>query len=303
VRIAITGSSGLIGSALVERLDAHGHAVTRVVRHSGVRDSRHRTVMWTPLAGAIDREGLEGHDAVVHLAGEDIAGGRWTASRKQVLVESRVHGTRLLSDTLAGLAHKPRVLLTASGIGYYGLHEPDERVDETSGRGAGFLADLARDWEQATAPAKTAGIRVVHTRFGIVLSPAGGALAKMLPVFRWGLGGTVGSGRQVMSWVALDDVSAALFHILGHETLAGPVNVVSPNPVSNAEFTRTLGRVLGRPTVLPFPGFAARLVFVEMADALFLGGARVTPLRLQESGFRFRYEHLEPALRQMLGRV
>jgi len=300
MRIAMTGSSGLIGSASTARFGQDGHAITRVVRGAGVRDPRHRTVAWDPVAGAIDRAGLEGHDAVIHLAGEDIAAGRWTQARKQIIRESRIRGTRLLCETLAGLAHKPRVLITASGVGYYGTREPDECVDETSARGAGFLSDLVRDWEQATTPAKAAGIRVVHTRFGIVLSPSGGALAKMLPVFRMGLGGRVGNGRQVMSWIALDDVPSVMLHLIEHDSLSGPVNVVSPHPVTNAEFTRILGHVLGRPAVLPLPGFAARLLFGEMADALLLGGARVIPRQLEHTGYRFAYPRLEQALQHLL---
>jgi len=300
MRIAMTGSSGLIGSALMTRFEQDGHAITRVVRGAGVRDPRHRTVVWDPAAGAIDRAGLEAHDAVVHLAGEDIAAGRWTQARKQVIRESRIRGTLLLCETLAGLAHKPRVLITASGVGYYGNHEPDDRVDETSPRGAVFLADLVRDWEQATTPAKAAGIRVVHTRFGIVLSPRGGALAKMLPVFRMGLGGKVGSGRQAMSWIALDDVPSVMLHLIEHDSLSGPVNVVSPHVVTNAEFTRILGQALGRPAILPLPGFAARLLFGEMADALLLGGARVIPKRLEDTGYRFAYPRLDQALSHLL---
>ena len=300
MRIAITGSSGLIGSALMARFERDGHAITRVVRGAGVRDPRHRTVVWDPAAGAIDRAGLEAHDAVVHLAGEDIAACRWTQARKQVIRESRIRGTLLLCETLASLAHKPRVLITASGVGYYGHHEPDDRVDETSARGTGFLADLVRDWEHATTPAKTAGIRVVHTRFGIVLSPRGGALAKMLPVFGMGLGGKVGSGRQAMSWIALDDVPSVMLHIIEHDSLSGPVNVVSPHAATNAEFTHILGQALGRPAILPLPGFAARLLFGEMADALLLGGARVIPKRLEDTGYRFAYPRLDQALSHLL---
>jgi uncharacterized protein (TIGR01777 family) len=300
VRIAITGSSGLIGSALVARFPDDGHAVTRVVRSTSVRDPRHRTVVWNPTSGVIDSAALEGHDAVVHLAGEDIAAGRWTPARKHVIRESRIHGTRLLSEALASLAQKPRVLITASGIGYYGNHEPNERVNDTSPRGNGFLADLVRDWEQATAPAKAAGIRVVHTRFGIVLSPRGGALAKMLPPFKMGIGGQVGSGQQVMSWIALDDVPSVMLHIIAQESISGPVNVVSPHPVTNAEFTRVLGKVLGRPTIFPLPSFAVRLLFGEMGEALLLGGAHIVPKRLEESGFHFAYPHMEHALRHLL---
>ncbi len=300
MRIAITGSSGLIGSALLTRFAHDGHAVTRVVRAAGVRDPRHRTVVWVPPSGMVDAAGLEGHDAVVHLAGEDIAGGRWTTARKQAIRESRIHGTRLLCETLAALTHKPRVLIIASGIGYYGNRQPDETVDETSPRGTGFLADLVRDWEAAAAAANAAGVRVVHTRFGIVLSPRGGALAKMLPVFRMGLGGRVGSGRQVMSWIALDDVPSVMLHLLAHEEMTGPVNVVSPHAATNAEFTRALGNTLGRPTMLPLPAFAARIMFGEMAEALLLGGARVRPKRLEASGYRFAYPRVEQALTHLL---
>src|SRR5574341_169960 len=300
MRIAITGSSGLIGSALLARFSDDRHNVTRVVRGSSVRNPRHRTVVWNPTSGVIDSEGLEGHDVVIHLAGEDIAAGRWTQARKHTIRESRIHGTRLLCETLARLTQKPRVVITASGVGYYGNHDPDHRVDETSPRGTGFLADLVRDWEQAAAPAQAAGIRVVHTRFGIVLSPNGGALAKMLPVFKVGLGGKVGTGRQVMSWVALDDVPSVMLHVIAHESLSGPVNVVSPHPVTNAEFTRILGKVLGRPAILPLPGFAARLLFGEMADALLLGGAHVIPRRLGETDFHFAYPDLEQGLAHLL---
>jgi uncharacterized protein (TIGR01777 family) len=300
MRIAITGSSGLIGSALATRFGQNAHAVTRVVRDAGTRDPRHRTVAWNPLSGVIDAAGLDAHDAVIHLAGEDIAAGRWTPARKDVIRESRIRGTRLLCETLASLAHKPRVLITASGLGYYGNHDPNDRVDETSPGGAGFLADMVRDWEEATTTARAAGIRVVHLRFGIVLSPRGGALAKMLPPFRMGLGGRVGSGRQVMSWIAIDDVPSIVLHLIEHDEISGPVNVVTPHAVTNTEFTHALGRVLGRPTILPLPAFAARLLFGEMADALLLGGARVLPKRLEDSGYRFAYPQLPQALEHLL---
>jgi uncharacterized protein (TIGR01777 family) len=300
MRIAITGSSGLIGSALLARFARDGHAVTRVVRGASLRDPSHRAVAWNPASGMIDSAGLDAHDAVVHLAGEDIAAGRWTPARKHIIRESRIHGTRLLCETLASLVHKPRVLITASGVGFYGNHEPNDRVDETSPHGAGFLSDLVRDWEQATAMAHAAGIRVVHLRFGIVLSPRGGALAKMLPPFKMGLGGKIGSGRQVMSWIAIDDVPSITLHVIEHDGLSGPVNVVTPHAVTNAEFTHALGRVLGRPTILPLPAFAARLLLGEMADALLLGGARVLPKRLEDSGYRFAYPQLTHALEHLL---
>lgn len=251
----------------------------------------------------MDTSALEDHDAVIHLAGENIAGGRWTDKRKALIRESRIRSTSLLCKTLAGLNRPPRTLLSASAVGYYGNRDPDETLDESSMSGSGFLAEVCREWECATAPAQVAGIRVVHMRFGTVLSPPGGALAKMLPIFKLGLGGKVGSGKQIMSWIALDEIPAAVFHALSSEIPSGPVNFVSPNPVSNAEFTRILGQVLARPTIFPLPAFAARLMFGEMADELLLGGARVVPRRLKESGYPFIHSDLEQALKQMLGRA
>lgn len=300
MRVAVTGSSGLIGSALVAHFDHAGHTVTRVVRGAGSPDPHHRTVGWNPESGVIDRAGLEAHDAVIHLAGEGIADGRWTPARKHAIRQSRITSTTLLCDTLATLRQKPRILITASGIGCYGNHEPDERLNESSPRGTGFLADLVRDWEGATAAAQAAGIRVVHSRFGIVLSPRGGALAKMLPPFKMGFGGKVGSGRQVMSWIALNDVPSAMLHVMEHDSLSGPVNFVAPYAVTNAEFTRALGNVLRRPTIFPLPALAAKVLFGEMADALLLGGARVVPKRLDDSGFQFAYPRVDQALAHLL---
>jgi uncharacterized protein (TIGR01777 family) len=299
-RIAISGSSGMIGAALVGALSQAGHSITRIVRDARADDPNGRVVKWDPANGRIDRAGLEDHDAVVHLAGENIAAGRWTDRRKATIRESRIRSTALLADTLASLSKPPRLLLTASAIGYYGNREPHETVDETSAPGAGFLSDLCRDWERAAAPAQAAGIRVVHTRFGIVLSPRGGALAQMLPIFKLGIGGKVGSGRQIMSWISLAEIPSVVLHLIEKHNLSGPINCVTPNPVSNAEFTRTLGRALGRPTIAPLPAFAARIMFGEMADELLLGGVRVHPRRLSESGYTFRYPDLERALQNLL---
>jgi len=296
MRVLVTGSSGLIGSALVERLRAGDHEVTRLVR----REPRpgEAEVAWDPAAGAVDAAGLEGHDAAVHLAGESIAG-RWTARKKARMRDSRVGGTRLLCEALAGLDRAPAVLVAASAIGVYG-DRGDEVLTEQSAPGGGFLAQLCREWEAATRQAADAGIRVAHLRLGVVLSRRGGALARMLLPFRLGLGGVVGSGRQWWSWVALDDVVAAAEHALATASLSGAVNVVSPHPATCREFTKALGRVLARPTLVPLPAFAARLALGEMADALLLASARVVPEELLDSGFAFAHPQLEPALRHVL---
>ncbi len=276
-----------------------GHRVTRLVR-STPRPG-HDQIAWDPVAARIDVSTLEGLDAVVHLAGDNIAAGRWNAAKKARIRDSRVQGTRLLCETLAQLDQPPKVVVCASAIGYYG-DRGDQWLREQSTAGTDFLADVCQAWEAATEPAHTRGIRVVKLRFGVILSPAGGALAAMLLPFQAGAGGVIGSGRQYMSWVALDDVVGAIYHALMTETLDGPVNVVSPQPVTNREYTQTLGRVLRRPTLVPLPDFAARLAFGEMADALFLASARVEPTRLIESGYAFNYPELEPALRHLLGK-
>lgn len=295
-RVAVTGASGLVGSALVPFLTTGGHAVTRVVR-GGVGDAA--TVRWDPAAGTIDAAGLEGHDAVVHLAGESIASGRWTPERKARIRDSRVRGTRVLCETLARLARPPRTLVAASAIGWYG-ERGDAVVDEGSAAGSGFLADVCREWEEAAAPARAAGLRVVHVRLGVVLSPAGGALAQLLPPFRLGVGGRVGDGRQWMSWIAIDDAVGAIHHALVTEGLVGPVNAVAPDAVTNRAFTATLAGVLRRPAVLPVPAAAIRLALGEMADALLLASTRVRPTRLEETGYGFRTPELAGALRRLL---
>ncbi|MFZ5876120.1 MAG: TIGR01777 family oxidoreductase [Nitrospirota bacterium] len=303
LRIAITGSSGLIGTALIESLSRAGHSITRIIRESG-RNARGAGVpaqiIWDPVNRRIDRASLESHDIVIHLAGESIAAGRWTAPRKVVIRESRIRGTTLLAENLAALKRPPRMLLSASAIGYYGNRNPEEIVTEETPPGSGFLRDLCRDWERATDPAKAAGVRVVHLRFGIVLSSRGGALAKMLLPFQLGLGGKIGSGRQIMSWIALEEIPSVVLHLIKNDGISGPVNVVSPNPVSNADFTTTLGRVLKRPTVAPLPAFAARLLFGEMAGELLLGGARVIPKKLTQTNYVFKFPELDHTLAHML---
>jgi len=248
----------------------------------------------------LDAARLEGLDAVVHLTGENIATGRWTAEKKAKIRDSRVGGTRVLCDSLAGLKQPPKVMVCASATGYYG-DRGDELLTEESTSGTGFLAGVCREWEAAAKPAVQKGIRVVHLRFGMVLSGAGGALAKLLPPFRMGLGGVLGTGRQYISWIALDDLLGVIAHALTTEALQGPVNAVTPNPVTNQEFTRTLGWLLSRFTVFPIPAAAARLAFGEMADEVLLASQRVQPTRLLATGYRFRYPDLEGALRHSLG--
>ncbi|HYN01302.1 MAG TPA: TIGR01777 family oxidoreductase [Vicinamibacteria bacterium] len=298
MKVVVTGASGLLGSALVPFLTAGGHEVVRLVRRAPRSKDEAR---WDPEAGEIDAAALEGTDAVVHLAGENIAGGRWTEARKALLRSSRVGPTELLARALAGLTKKPKVLVSASAIGYYG-NRGDAWVTEKDAPAADFLGRLSVEWEAAAEPARKAGIRVVHPRFGIVLSPAGGALGKMLLPFKAGLGGVVGPGTQYMSWIALDDVLGVVHHLLDRADLEGPVNAAAPEPVTNAVFTKTLGRVLGRPTVASVPAFALRLALGEMADAALLSSTRVRPERLQASGYRFRFPDLEGALRHVLGK-
>ena len=297
MRVAVTGATGLVGSALTPRLTGGGHEAVALRRAAAGGGGP----SWDPATGALSAGALDGVDAVVHLAGENVAGGRWTAARKARIRDSRVAGTRQLAAALAALPQPPKTLIAASAIGFYG-DRGDERLDEAAAPGADFLADVCQQWEAAAAPARDAGMRVVHLRIGIVLTPAGGALRQMLPPFRMGVGGVIGSGRQYMSWVALDDVLGGILHALRVGDLAGPVNLVAPHPVTNAEFTKTLGRVLRRPAFLPLPAFGARLAFGEMADALLLSSARVEPARLRASGFEFDYPDIKAALRHLLGR-
>jgi hypothetical protein len=299
MHLIVTGSTGLVGSAATRRLAAAGHRVRRAVRSRPAPGSD--DIFWDPAAGVLDPASLGGVEAAVHLAGESIAGGRWTAQKKARIRDSRARGTRLLSETLARLPKRPRVLVCASAVGYYG-DRGSEVVTERSVPGRGFLAEVCRDWEAASAPASAAGIRVVTLRCGVVLSPSGGMLGKLLLPFRLGLGGRVGGGGQYMSWIELDDLVRVIEHALAAESLSGAVNAVAPHPVTNLEFTRTLGRVLSRPTIFPLPAFAARSALGEMADELLLSSARVEPQRLLESGFVFQHPTLESALRHVLRR-
>jgi len=293
MKIAITGSTGLIGSALVPFLIAAGHTVVPIVRGSG------EGVRWNPALGEIDAEALEGIDAVVHLAGESVAG-RWTEDKMGRIRDSRILGTSLLAKTLAGLAKKPRVFVSMSAVGFYG-DRGDDILTEDCTHGEGFLANVVTEWETVADPARDAGIRVVHPRMGIVLSPAGGALAQMLPFFQWGVGGVIGNGSQYFSWVSVDDAIGIILFCLTRP-ITGPVNATAPNPVTNREYTKTLGHVLIRPTILPIPAFALRTVYGHMADEALLASQRAVPSRLQELGYQFRWPQLEPALRYILGR-
>jgi uncharacterized protein (TIGR01777 family) len=295
LRIAITGASGVLGTPLGAFLSTGGHEVLRLVR----RAAGPGEIAWDPARGELDPRALEGVDAVIHLAGENV-GVRWNAERKRRIVESRVAGTGLIAKTIAGLANPPRVLISASGIGIYGI-ETTEVVDETSPLGDDFLADVCKQWEAAVEPARAAGIRVVSARLGVVLTPTGGALAELLPVFRKGIGGPIGNGTQVMSWISLDDAIGALHHALFDDQLSGPVNMVAPKPVTNEELAATLGRVLHRPAVMRVPAFAIRALFGEMGKLVALGGVRVAPRRLVATDFSFADPDLEPSLRRVLG--
>jgi len=295
MRVAVTGSHGLIGSAVVSALHARGDRVVRLVRDEVAGPDE---IAWAPAAGRLDAEALEGVDAVVHLAGESLAS-RWTPERKTAMRESRLLGTALLARTLARLRSRPGALVSASATGYYGSRG-DEVLTEASGPGSGFLADLCREWEAAAEPARRAGVRVTHPRFGVVIAGHGGILARILPVFRLGAGGPLGTGRQYLPWVALEDAVGAVLLALDRDDLGGPVNVVAPHPVSNREFTSVLGRVLGRPAMLPVPAAALRAMFGAMADEALLAGQRVEPGRLTAVGYAFRFANLDGALRHAL---
>lgn len=303
MKVLVSGSTGLIGSALVYHLKRNGHEPIRLVRHHGHFDEPQIT--WNIEKGQLNPKDLEGIDAVVHLAGHNIAAGRWTEAAKKKIRESRVQGTRLLSETLAQMEKPPETLVCASAIGYYG-DRGQEWLTEVSGLGKGFLPQVCREWEAACQPARDKGIRVVNTRFGIVLSPEGGALKAMLLPFRLGLAGNLGNGKQYMSWIALDDVVGGILHVLTHPKIRGPVNFTTPHPVTNADFTTAMRHVL-YPSFLPMhywtppaPALAVKLALGEMGEALLLSSERVQPTVLLEAGYPFNYPELEPALRSML---
>jgi len=294
MRVIISGASGLIGSAVAGFLQATGHEIVCLVRQSN-----RQGIFWDPKTDQIDRSALERADAVIHLAGENIAQGRWTDAKKARIRESRVCGTALLCNAIQQLEHPPKTLICASAIGIYG-NRGEEGLDEDSSSGSGFLAEVCLAWEEATQSLLPDKTRVVNLRLGMVLDPNGGALAQMLSPFKFGLGGVLGNGAQYMSWITIDDVVRSIQYILDHENIRGPVNLVSPRPVTNREFTKTLAKVLRRPALFPVPVFVLRLFFGEMADALLLLSARVTPKRLLESGYVFQYPELSSALHHLL---
>lgn len=289
--IAISGSHGLVGSVLVPDLESKGHRIVRLSRDKATN--------------RIEPAPIDGCDAVIHLAGENIAGGRWTEARKKVLRQSRVDNTRLLAEAMAcqtGSVRQnkpPKIFLCASATGFYGNRD-DEILDENSPPGEGFLSELTQAWEAACEPARKTGIRMVNLRFGIILSKTGGALAKMLPIFKLGLGGRLSSGKQWISWITLTDVVSVIHYLLIHDDISGPVNVVSPNPVTNLEFTKALGKALKRPAFLPAPALALRLVLGEMAEELLLASTRVMPKKLVDGGYRFTYADIDEVLQKII---
>jgi uncharacterized protein (TIGR01777 family) len=295
--VLVSGAGGMIGSALLPFLQSLGHRVLRLVRRTP--PPQLGEIFWDPTARELDPAPLEGIDAVVHLAGENIAGGRWYSKRKRLIRDSRVEGTRLLSETLARLDRPPKVMVCASAIGFYG-DRGDERLTETSSPGHGFLTEVCREWEAVADPARDAGIRVVHLRLGMVLDPAGGGLAELLLLYRWGLGGPVGDGRQYVSWISIVDAVGAIHQAMVDPALVGPVNGVAPESLPQREFAQTLARVLHRPAFFPLPAPVARLLLGEMAKELILSSARVIPERLLAAGYVFRHAQLEGALRDLL---
>ncbi len=292
MKIAITGSTGLIGSALCEHLRAKGHSILRLKRKRSLLDSE--SIYWKPSESVLDVDSLEGIDAAINLAGENLFG-LWTRSKKQRIMQSRVMGTSLLSNAMAGLRTQPKVLISVSAIGYYG-HRPNTWLDEKSANGDGFLAEVCRNWENAADPAREAGIRVVHPRIGLLLSKNGGALKIMLPVFKAGLGAKLGSGKQMWSWIAIDDVIRALAFLLETKEARGPVNLVAPNPVPNKEFTKTLAKVLYRPTLFFVPKSLMEFAAGEMAQETMFSSQAVQNNRLAEWGYTFKYKELKTAL-------
>lgn len=298
--VLITGAGGVIGSRLVPFLTTGGHRVIKLVRRQPVSDDE---FFWDPGTGKIDFEGVAAArpDAVIHLAGENIGQGRWTPAKKKIIVDSRVNGTHLIASTMAKLGSPPHTLLSASAIGFYG-DRGDDLMGENAAPGNDFISDVCRKWEDAAGPAVEAGIRVVRMRIGVVLTPEGGALKKMLPLFQTGLGGRIGSGRQFLSWIGMDDAIGAIYHLLMRPDVSGPVNLVSPNPVTNADFTQILGRLLSRPAMLPVPAVMIKAAFGEMGKEVALAGTRVSPGKLSELDYPFQYAELHSYLEHILGK-
>jgi hypothetical protein len=299
LNIVMAGSSGLVGGELKKFLLSAGHKVQTLVRRQA--DGQRGEIHWDPEKRELDKALPEGVDAVIHLGGENIGSARWSKSRKEAIRQSRVQSTRFLAETLASLNTKPKVFIVSSAIGFYG-DRGEEALTEESQPGKGFLPETCQEWESAADPARWANIRVVHVRTGIVLSLLGGALPKMLLPFRMGVGGIIGSGKQWMSWIALEDLVSIFNELLKRDDMSGPVNATAPGAVTNKEFTKVLGRVLKRPTIAPLPGFMVKLLFGEMGQALLLEGQNVKPAKLISAGFKFAYPELEQALRSLLGR-
>lgn len=295
----VSGSGGMVGKALLPALRSAGHEVHRLVR--GGNAGEPNSIGWDPEAGILNANHLNGVQAIIHLAGENIAEGRWTTEKKQRIRESRILTTKLLAETAAQLAPKPKVFISASATGFYG-NRGDEVLTEESSAGNDFLAEVCQEWERATAAAQAAGIRVVNLRFGVILSAEGGALAKMLPPFKAGMGGPAGKGDQFLSWIALDDVVNIIQFAMTDETLSGPVNAVSPHPLTNKDFSHALGHALGRPAAVPVPAFALKLAFGEMAEATILASQRVVPDKLRHAGYTFRHSDLAQTLQSMFPR-
>ncbi len=301
LRILISGSSGIIGSSLCSFLRTGGHEVVRLVRNEEQAEQDSQTIFWDPLQGEVERNSLESFDAVIHLGGANIAHHKWTANYKQLIRQSRIRSTKVLAALLSTLREKPSVFIVASAIGYYG-DRGDETMTEESAPGSGFLPELVREWEQSAEFARQAGIRVIHPRIGVVLTPAGAALGSMLPLFRFGLSGAAGNGKQYWSTVSIHDVVGAIHFMLFHESLSGPVNLVMPEPVTNRQFTQTLGQVLNRPTIFPMPAPLIKLFLGEMGEALLLESTRVVPEKLLAAGYQFQQETVEDTFRHLLGR-
>ena len=300
MNIAITGSTGLIGNAVTEYFRGLGHTITRICRVDSDVSPDETVIQWDIKSGNIDTARLAGQDAIIHLAGANIVAQKWSTEYKEEIYNSRINGTRLLCQTLVKFKFLPKIFLSASAVGFYGVHSSSDHLDESSSVGIDFLSGVCDQWEKATRSAQQAGIRVVHMRFGVVLSSKGGALAKMLPPFKLGLGGPIGSGRQMMSWIALDEIPLIIKHLIDNENISGIVNVVSPGAVSNYEFTKILGKTIHRPTIFPLPPFVVKYLFGEMGETLLLGGQRVLPKQLIDSGYEFKYPSLEEALRTCL---